>query len=285
LKSQEIIRTNNLELRLKCGSNDRSIISHEYTGHPLRLSPIFRLDDANSLRAYLYIINSSPGLLAGDNLSISLQLEANTSLYLTDQAATKVHPMPQEDAKAVTNYQIEVGENSTLEFIPEPLIFYQDATLEQTIKIKLHSTARLFLSEIILPGRLARGEFYQFRYYFNRLQINSSVGELWFKEAMCLEGKLNPFKDTNLFASLPVLGNLIVILPQTNLKLVCDRLEDRETANCLEMIVASSILPHNKGVLVRAMASNTQQIKKYIKYALNCVRHFTNQSPLPYIPK
>jgi urease accessory protein len=230
-------------------------------------------------------MNSSPGLLAGDKLEISLQLETQTSLYLTDQAATKVHPMPKKDAKATINYDIEVEENGTLEFIPEPLILYQDAALEQTTQIKLHPTARLFLSEIILPGRLAKGEFYQFRHYFNRLQITSLTGELWFKEAMLLEGKLNPFKDSNLFASLPVLGNLIIVLPQTDLKLLGDRLEDLEKANCLEMIVATSILPHNKGLLVRSLAKSTQHLKKYLKYALNCVRYLTNQSPLPYIPK
>ena len=230
-------------------------------------------------------MNSSPGLLAGDSLDISLQLAANTSLYLTDQAATKVHPMPDRNLLAKTNYKIELEENATLEFIPEPLILFTDAALKQKIDIKLHPTARLCLSEIVVPGRLARGELYQFRYYSNRLRVTSLTGELWFTDAMFLEGKLNPFSKSSLFAAKPVLASLIIILRETDLKLLSQNLEDLETANCADTIVASSILPHNKGVVVRALGNSTQNIKKYLNYALNCVRYLSDRSSLPYIPK
>lgn len=249
----------------------------------MSVSPVFRLDgDFDSDRAYLYVMNTSPGLLAGDEWNISLQLAANSSLYLTDQAATKVHSMPINGAKAKTNYDIEIGERATLEFVPEPLILFADAVLEQTTNIKIHPTGCLCLSEIILPGRLARGEYYQFHHYLSRLQVQSTSGELWFKDAMYLEGKLNPFTDSHLFTSSPVLGSLFVVLPEANLALLSASVEDLEAANCSNMTVASSILPHDKGLLIRAIASGTHEMKSYLKYALNCVRRSINQPPLPY---
>ncbi|MBW4591601.1 MAG: urease accessory protein UreD [Brasilonema angustatum HA4187-MV1] len=281
----------NLELRLKCvtplgvcPSGNRfgqTILSHQYTAYPLRVSPVFYLDDADFQRAYLYVMSTSPGLLAQDKLNISLQLADHTSVYLTEQAATKVHSMPIAGSKATTNYEIEIGEGATLEFVPEPLILFADASLEQTINIKIHPTGRLFLSEMILPGRLARGEFYQFQYYFSRLQVTSTCGELWFTDAMRLEGKRNPFTKTNLFASSPVLGNVIIVLPETNLELLSKSVEDLEAANCSGLTVASSILPRNKGLLIRAMASGTHELKNYLKYALNCVRSSIHQPSLP----
>jgi urease accessory protein len=88
-------RTNNLELRLKRDRIGQTIVSHQYAAYPLSVSPVFRLDgDFDSHRAYLYAMSTSPGLLAGDELNVSLQLAANSSLYLTNQAATKVHSMP-----------------------------------------------------------------------------------------------------------------------------------------------------------------------------------------------
>lgn len=276
-------RINNLELRLKCDRQNQTILSHQYAAYPLSVSPVFRLDgDFDSHRAYLYVMSTSPGLLAGDEWNVSLQLAANTSLYLTDQAATKVHSMPIAGTKATTNYDIEIGEGATLEFVPEPLILFADAALQQTTNIKIHPTGRLCLSEIILPGRLARGEYYQFHHYLNRLQVMSTSGELWFNDAMYLEGKLNPFNHSHLFASSAVLGSLFIILPETNLDLLSASVEDLEATNCFDMTVASSILPHGKGLLIRAIASGTQEMKSYFKYALNCVRSSSEQTSLPY---
>ncbi|WP_248277246.1 urease accessory protein UreD [Brasilonema octagenarum] len=226
-------------------------------------------------------MSTSPGLLAQDELNVSLQLADHTSVYLTEQAATKVHSMPIAGSKATTNYEIEIGEGATLEFVPEPLIFFTDATLEQSINIKIHPTGRLFLSEMILPGRLARGELYQFNHYFSRLQVSSTCGELWFTDAMRLEGKENLFTKTNLFASSPMIGNIIVVLPEINLEFLSKNVENFEAANCSGLTVASSILPRNKGLLIRAMASGTHELKKFLKNALNCVRRSIDQPLLP----
>lgn len=282
---------NNLELNLQCdragGGNrtNKTICTHQYTTYPLRLSTVFRLDGANTNRAYLYTMNTSPGLLAKDELKIFLQLENNTNLYLTDQAATKVHPMPIKHSQATVDYQIELRSQANLELVPEPIILYSDAALTQNISIKLDRTAKLFLSEIILPGRLARGEFYQFRYYFNRLKITDLTGELLFTDAMHLEGKSNLFKDNHLFAPLPIMGNAIAVYPDLNLKLLSKALEEIQVTNFPNLMVSTSILPRDCGLIIRAFANKTIQLKQYFKLALEHIRNLINQPALPYIPK
>jgi urease accessory protein len=278
------VLTDNLELTLQCDRNNRTTIAHQYTTYPLRLSPIFRWDKDSENRAYLYIMNISPGLLAGDRIKMNLNLGANTGLYLTEQAATKVHAMPKPETIASIDFQITIGEAATLELIPEPIIFYQDAALTQKTKIAMHPTATLFLSEILLPGRLARGESYQFRQYTNRLQVTSLEGELWFEDAMHLEGKLNPFKNSQLFASMPIQASFYLILPEVNLDKIRSNLLDLEVDRN-NIIVASTILPQNKGLLVRVLANKTFYIKQYLKSTLNCVRQQLDRAPLPYIAK
>jgi urease accessory protein len=276
-------RANNLELGLKCDRKNQTVLSHQYTAYPLSVSPVFRLDgDFDCDRAYLYMMSTSPGLLAGDEWNVSLQLAANSNLYLTDKSATKVHSMPIDGTKATINYDIEIDTGATLEFVPEPLILFADAILEQTTNIKIHPTGHLCLSEIILPGRLARGEAYQFHSYLSRLQVRSTSGDLWFTDAMFLEGKCNPFTDSHLFTSSPVIGSLFVVSTEANLSLLSASVEDLEAANCSNMTVASSILPYGKGLLIRAIASRTHEMKMYLKYALNCVRRSRHQRPLPY---
>jgi len=260
---------NNLELKLDRTQSSQTICQHQYTTYPLRLSSCFRLEGGHSNRAYVYLINTSPGLLAGDELNLSLQLPPNTSLYLTDQAATKVHPMPEKGAKASINYHILVDADASLELVPEPIILYQDSVLEQKTIIRLHPTAKLFSSEIILPGRLAKKEYYDFNYYFTRLQV----------------GKQNKFKTNKLFTSLPIMGNALAVLPDTDLTSLIAKLEEIELADCKNLEIAVTILPSNNGILIRALSAKTFELKKYFTDALNCIRAITNQSPVPYIAK
>lgn len=274
-----------LELKLKCDRLGQTIVAHQYTTYPVKMSGIFRLDRVESNRAYLYLINTSPGLLAQDHLSLSLNLEANTSMYLTDQAATKVHAMPRTETKATTNWNITLEAGASLELVPEPIILFADAALEQTTQITLHPQAALFWSEILIPGRLARGEYYDFRHYHNCLEIYSDNGELWFRDAICLVGKHHPFKQHNLFIAEPILANFIMVQPQTDLIELKQKIANLTAADCQKLIVASSILPDSKGLLIRIMASKTLLIKRYLNYVLNCARSLSDRPDLPYIPK
>ena len=284
------IEHHNLELMLRCArgaypenNRDKTVCQHQYTSFPLRLSTPFRLEGKNSNRIYHYLINTSPGLLAGDKLSLSLQLAANTSLYLTDQAATKVHPMPKGN-RATVNYQIILGRNADLELVPEPIILYKDSILEQNTRVKLHPTAKLFISEIILPGRIAKQEYYDFNYYLNRLQVSDLTDKLLFVDAMRLTGK-NQFKNNPLFVSFPIIGNAIAMIPDADLELLSRRLENVELAKCKNIEVATSVLPSDNGLVIRALGSKTIELKKYFTYAIDCIRAITKRPSLPYIAK
>ena len=276
---------NNLELKLIKDCFNRTICQHQYTTYPLRLSSVFRLEGAKSDRAYLYLINTSPGLLANDTLNLSLHLAENTNLYLTDQSATKVHPMPEANSKATVNNQIVVENNASLEFIPEPTILYQDSVLEQQTKIKLYPTAKLFLSEIILPGRLAKDEYYDFNYYFNRLEIVDFADKILYVDAVRLLGKSNPFKNNKLFTSLPVMGNALAILPNLNLNLLVKEIETKLLGDRQDVEIAISILPAENGIAIRALANKASQIKNCFFVIPNYIRKVTQQNCLPYIPK
>ena len=280
-----LLEQKTLELRLKCDRHRQTVFAQQYTTSPLRLSQIFRLGGAESTRAYVYLMNSSPGLLASDRLNLSLELETNTELYLTDQAATKVHAMPQVQTQAATNWNISVDRGASLELVPEPVILFADSALKQTTHIQLHSQASLFWSEIIVPGRLARGESYAFRSYHNVLEINDHKGKLKFKDATYLEGKNNPWQHNNLFVAQPILANFVIVQPKLDLVLLSQKLENWTDKNSSKLVMATSVLPDDLGLLVRIMAAKTAPIKKYINYALNCMRQISDRPNLPYIPK
>lgn len=288
--AQPVLPDATLKLQLQCNSEGQTIIAHQYETHPLRISSPFRLErnknhQYSDRRAYLYLRNNSPGLFAGDELNIALNLEDKTKLYLTEQSATKVHPTTAEGVEAKVNYQWTIAKDAMVEFVPEPVIFYRDSALQQTTQVNIHPTASFFWSDLVLPGRLARGELYQFRFYDHCLAVYSDTGELWFKDRMYLTGKDNLFANSALFASLPVLGNAIAIMPQIEvdlLKNTIDRLLDNDS---YDLVAATSVLPYDKGVVIKVLASQTQKVKMYWHSVLNALRKLNHQSCLPYIPK
>ena len=274
-----------LDLKLQCNSWGQTNIFYQYTTHPLRVSNPFRLDRNNPNRIYLYIRNNSPGLLAEDELNLYFYLEKGSQVYLTEQAATKVHPVLDQTAAARVNYQMIMEENTSLEFVPEPLILYADAALRQKTKIQIHPSSNLFWSEIILPGRLARDEYYQFRYYDNCFRVTSSEGQLLFQERSYLEGKDNQFSNNCLFTSLPIIGKAIAIYPQINCNSLQKAIDDLKITNPNQFVVATSILPYDQGILIRVLSQKSEQIKNYFRSVLSLIRSMHNDSALPYIPK
>ncbi|MEM6451130.1 MAG: urease accessory protein UreD [Cyanobacteria bacterium P01_D01_bin.105] len=256
--------------------------------YPLSVSPVFRLEEESKDRAYLYRMNTSPGLLAGDALKLSFTLDAGSQLYLADQAATKVHAMPKAGSRATVDYAIEVGDRATLEFLPEPLILFADSALKQTTEIALSATSALCWGEIILPGRLARGEAYEFRECFSRLRVKAQGGRLWFTDAMKLTGKENRFTHQALFASGKVIGTLLLILPEeiATKQVLAELSKAVDALSTASLQLASSVLPpetgQERGLFVRAVGQTTREMQATFKLAVNEVRAVRNEAFLPY---
>ncbi len=284
-KTRHNLAISKLDLKLQCNSSGQTQIAHQYATHPLRVSQPFHLEQNNLGRIYLYLRNNSPGILAEDELNFSLQLEQNSQLYLTEQAATKVHPVLTRSAAARVNYQIIMNANTSLEFVPEPLILYNDAALKQETKIQMHPSSKLFWSEIILPGRLARGESYQFHFYDSCLSVTDPEGKLLLKDRSHWEGKSNTFCDNSLFSSFPIMGTAIAVYPQISCNSLQKAINNLNLVNSDESTVATSILPYEQGIIIRVLSKKSQQIKNYFRSVLNEIRSLQNDFPLPHIRK
>lgn len=113
----------------------------------------------------------------------------------------------------------------------------------------------------------------------------SPEGELIFGDAMRLEGKTNPFKKHLLFAAMPVMANIITVIPNINLKELVAELDDFPLLHTLKLSAGNSLLPNCNGLLIRAMADSASSLKAYTQHALNCVRRISGQLSLPEIPK
>jgi urease accessory protein len=87
---------------------------------------------------------------------------------------------------------------------------FAESDLLQHIDITLHPGALLFLHEIVMPGRLARGERLQFRRYTNRLVVNDQDGLLLYDVAT-VEPQQNDFDRIGLLEGFSCWGSAYLL--------------------------------------------------------------------------
>ncbi|MBZ0302678.1 MAG: urease accessory protein UreD [Anaerolineae bacterium] len=159
----------------------RTVLVERYSRPPLQvMRPI--PDAAGCLNVYL--LSPTGGVVQGDRTTLDLCAGAGTHALLTTQSATKVYRMP--DGWAEQRIHIDVGPGAVFEYVPDAAILFADSDLRQHIEVTLHPGALLLLFEIVMPGRLARGECLQFRRYANRLVVRDDDGLVLY-EASSLE--------------------------------------------------------------------------------------------------
>lgn len=126
---------------------------------PLRIVRAFPLEGGGVL-AHLH--NVSGGLLGGDHLELSVQVGASASVQLTTTGATRLYRQRKEAPATTTVNEFTVNENALLEYAPDPLIPFAGARFYQQTVIRLAAGAGLFWWEMVAPGRVARGELFEY---------------------------------------------------------------------------------------------------------------------------
>jgi len=125
---------------------------------------LLRADQGDDGRCELPLLHTAGGLVGGDRLSIDLKLGPGSRALITSVAAQKVygsvgrsrlHPQGAWSRQQVVA-QLESG--SDLEWLPQELVLYADALLEQQLTVSLPRDASFLSAEIVRLGRTAAGE-------------------------------------------------------------------------------------------------------------------------------
>jgi urease accessory protein len=102
------------------------------------------------------LVTTSGGLVGGDLLDVAISTGPGTAALVTTQAAEKVYRS--EGATCEIHVALEAGAGSWLEWLPNETIVFDAARLRRRTVVSLAADARLLAGEIVVLGRLARGE-------------------------------------------------------------------------------------------------------------------------------
>jgi urease accessory protein len=235
---------------------DRTTLVHLATQPPLQaLRPLYPI--ANTGEAELQIATLGPGLMGGDHHHISVEAGIGTRVRLTTQSATRILPM-RDGLPAKTDVTLRVAPHARLSWRPLPTIIQADAAYHQTIDLTLADGATAFVWDVLVPGRLARGECFAFAEFDAALRVRTAEGHLLAAERLRIRLSED---DPSSPAALPqpdvVLGSLWVV----GCRMAVPEVDPGPNTGITE-------LPNGAGLLIRTLAPTAQAATERLERAL-----------------
>lgn len=170
-----------LHLVVAARPSGETYLARQSFGAPFHLSKPYW--DGRVLQVQL--VNSTAGILAGDELELDIAVETGAALSVTTPAAARAFMM--RSGAALCRQRFAVATGASLEYLPEPLFPHQDSNYAQTTRLELAAGAEAFFVDQFAPGRAGRGECWAWR----RLQLGFEValgGRLLLREQLDASG-------------------------------------------------------------------------------------------------
>lgn len=158
-----------LQLRCETRADGTPYISKQSFRAPIHLSK----SHSDAGWVIQTIVNPTAGFFDGDLLESDIEVAGGARLVLSTPSASRVYPT-RSGAPARNFQKFSVGENSALEWIPEPFIPHAGAGYFQKTDIHLDPGASLLFFDWIAPGRVAKGETFAYKHLRWELDLHAA---------------------------------------------------------------------------------------------------------------
>ena len=225
-------------------SANKTTLPHRSHFGPLRVQrPFYPEGDV----CHVYLLHPPGGVVAGDQLSIEVNVDKQAQALITTPGAAKFYRSTGE--QAFQTVSLKVSDGATLEWLPQETIIFEGANIISNVKVELASSARFIGWEILVLGRPAAGESFTQGQAILQWQIFRD-GEPLFLEKMRLDSEaflarwgLNGcssfgtlFANGATASNLEAVRNLIADTPGRGVTLIDDLLICRASDNKTQLI-------------------------------------------------
>ncbi|MGH9911928.1 MAG: urease accessory protein UreD, partial [Nitrososphaeraceae archaeon] len=194
-----------LTVKLEDDSDRRKTIVRDlYTKGPLHAQRALYLEESLPSMAYMYIMSTSGGILQGDRYRMDIALSKGACAHITTQGATRIYRMELNYATQVIN--VDLGADSYFEFIPDQIIPYRNSRFYQTLKMRVHDSATMIYSEMVVPGRVASGESFEYDICYMKAVGLNQVDQLRFTDIAILEPRKRNLSQLGILSDHTVVG-------------------------------------------------------------------------------
>lgn len=162
-------------------------VTHARAASPLR---VFTPRVAGGA-AWIVTSTLGGGLVGGDDIRLSIDVDAGARTLVTTQASTKVY---RSTIMARQSLDARVGDDSLLVVLPDPITAFARSTYEQRQSYALAGRASLVTLDWMTAGRRAAGERWAFDHYGSRSEVLRS-GRRVFHDHLWLSQDDGPVGD------------------------------------------------------------------------------------------
>jgi urease accessory protein len=222
------------------------------------------LEETLPAMAYVYIVSPSGGILQGDRYQIDIKLGNNTLAHVTTQGATRIYKMETNYASQTININLE--EESYFEYIPDQIIPFRNSRFYQEVNLNVHDNATMIYSEVIVPGRVASGEAFEYDICYIKTIGRNQLGKTRFMDVVKLDPKNKNLTKEGILGKFKVVGTIYVVTKEYYVKDL--QYEISEGIKLLEVkgkiSGGTSILPARQGIIIRILGNSAEDVKKII---------------------
>ncbi|MBI1778405.1 MAG: urease accessory protein UreD [Proteobacteria bacterium] len=130
------------------------------------------------------LVTTSGGLAGGDRLQLRFAAAEGAKAIVTTQAAEKIYRSLGDDCRISVNLEVAAG--AELEWLPQETILFDGARLDRRNEAEIAPEGRFFAAEMVVFGRLARGESFSRGFWHERWRLWRG-GRLVWADALSLE--------------------------------------------------------------------------------------------------
>jgi urease accessory protein len=244
-----------LQLRCDVGADGAPYLSEQSFEVPIHLSKAHLSDDGKIL--VLTVVNPTAGFFDGDKIVSEVTIGQGAALALSTPSSSRVF-RTRSGMDALCEQKFSVETEGFLEWIPEVFIPHQGARYIQKTRVDLQPGAGLLFIDWISPGRVARGEIFQYenlRWEFDlRLEGKLLARERYDMSGEGLEGITAMFEAGH-YVSIYVAGEMLRNFPTAEV----DALGNEDT------YLGHGLLEGGEVMVIRALCRDSLAARRLIE--------------------
>jgi urease accessory protein len=261
-----------LRLKLERDSDtEKTIIREQYSRVPLFAQRAMYLEESLPTMAYIFIMSASGGILQGDRYRIDITLSNNAFAHVTTQGATRIYKMQKNCGTQIVNIKVEEG--SYFEYIPDQIIPFRNSRFYQEVELKVHNNATMIYSELIVPGRVASGEKFEYDVCYTKTIARNHLGKIRFIDTVKLEPMKQNLTVDGILGNYEVIGTIYIVTKEQYVKTLQDEINKKIKKFEDKVSGGTSVLSDRQGVITRILGTTAEDVKNLIFEVIGIARN------------
>jgi len=257
-------------------------VEHQYQRAPLHVYRPIHLDANLPEMAFVFVQQFGDGFVDGDRCRIDIDCGVDAAVHVTTQAATNLYRAERNFATQLVD--LRAGRGAVLEYLPDPVVPFRGSRFFQRTCVTADPDSTVILGELLLPGRVARGEVHAYDLYWAETEVRAPDGSVLFADVLrlCPGDGADP-RSLGLLGGRDVIATLYVVAQREDPNTLVELLRDALAGG--DVLAGVSELPNGAGASARLLGTTSKAVRAALRDAWNAVRVPLLGAPAPNLRK